>query len=102
MPWFVYTFDASEGEMAITFLSVSGLSESQGRPAGEIESILLGKHTLSLTVGKETEPHVLAVDMEGRLHFVPESDLQPVYYAHLGRFDPVKQAMRLLEFVTGQ
>lgn len=46
-----------------------------------------------------TEPHVLALTLDGQLEFVPQSKQKPVYYAHLAFVDPVSGDADVLLFV---
>lgn len=50
-------------------------------------------------VAPADEIHVLAVTLDGELEFVPTSQQQPVYYAHLAWWDPATGEWTALEFI---
>ena len=45
------------------------------------------------------EVHVLALTLDGALEFVPSSQQKPVYYAHLGWWDPLSSEWTVVDFV---
>lgn len=62
------------------------------------ERALEKAHTLAFDPTALTEPHVLALTLEGVMEFVPVSKQRQVYYAHLAFVDPVSGDAEVLIF----
>ena len=83
-PWYAYDVDLVKGELTLALAK---------------DALLQGKKVcLKPLPGHELETHVLAVTLDRQVEWVPISKQKPVYWAHLGFWDPATDTLRLLEF----
>jgi hypothetical protein len=98
-PWFDFDFDSADLEVDIR--EANGLAAAGWTNASEqAEQDLVGNsiHAKSLNSEKDTEVHVLLIDLDGNLQFVPESEQPAVCYAHLAWYDPEADTLDQLTF----
>lgn len=103
-PWFEYDVTDGPDGLSVAFEKANGLAAAGWTNASEAaEDALMNnsRHGLAVSPEKPDEVHVLAVTVDGDVVFVPRSEQAPVYYAHLGRYDPVDGYWDLLTFVEG-
>jgi len=96
-PWF--EMDLDEASMSLRIRKANGLSRALAGVSPRAEQALVKTHPLQLNPQARDEIHALAVTLDGSLEFVPMSKQRPVYYAHLGFYDPRTDTWELLEFV---
>lgn len=101
-PFFEYAdFKVKPGGIECKITRCSGPAASaECKTVGAVKERALEKvwsFTYDLTA--LTEPHVLALRLDGVLEFVPQSKQKPVYYAHLAFVDPVSGDADVLAFV---
>lgn len=98
-PWF--RFDMDSVTMQVDVAEANGLAAAPWTNASKSDEKALrenSKHAVGLSSEKPDERHVLAVTTGGTVEFVPQSEQQPVYYAHLAWYDPKTDTLEKLEF----
>lgn len=92
-PW--ADIDLADGSTAVTVKELNGLPAFRQRnglgadvPPGWKRRPNSTAHSFAVDGGAPDEIHVLAVTLDGAIVFVPESQQESVYYAHLAWYDP--------------
>lgn len=93
-PWFEFTV---MNGLKVRFNAANGLGKFAEGDASDLAH-LLGVRKLALSSEKPEERHVLAVDLEGDVDFVPVSEQRATYYAHLAWYEPQSDEWEVLEF----